>query len=328
MDHNFISLFPLEILCIIVWDAFLDAKLPAKVDDKQLLAEIPETKAQKIMTPIEDSKKIYTLNMLTVCKQWYRILTDINSMMVPIRGKRRIIDKRVWTALSINRTVITEATIMQHCPYYQKDSVLTGAMLDSYLELFRTMYRKDTWQNVYLPTAADLKNRNIIAANYFYSYGKDYYTNQLIACRVPDAFYHVYHILNNKIYFWKVLYHMTVMVKDRRFRLKYVDWFIQLLNKEPQRFWINDEWDVNEDMVHFAFRNLVELNYSAKKLRLLVSVVKAGTKQHLLILKEIIKEYVAKRAKRECHSFSLSKIDGEIAYYKQFSEGKWKCEIV
>ncbi len=68
---------------------------------------------------IRDKSVVY---LLQVCRQWYRILININTMVIPISIEERIGKQGLRWALYINRAIIMEGTIAQYLPHYHIDA--------------------------------------------------------------------------------------------------------------------------------------------------------------------------------------------------------------
>ena len=221
-----------ELVNIIVWHAFLD-------NDES------------------------SLPLLTVCQQWYRILTNINNMVVPCGSIGR---EEIYLAIRINRVPIHQTTIAQHFPHFGADSVLTRGKMKRYLDLFCVSYDKQTWQHMLLPTLSHFKDL-----------GHDDYVDRLIGCRTPDAFFYLYHYLgqdylghdvNRNYNFVNILHQLILLVKQKRFVMEQLDQFI---NAWGSRSITGCDFGTFENQS--IFFDLIELNYPADRLRFLVEMI-------------------------------------------------------
>lgn len=163
---------PSELISIIVWDAFFDVELIGMFAHMRLL---------------------------TICRKWHSILTNINTRMVTISDSRhKLIAHRMRTALQINRSVIFPHTIKQYFPILQTDSYTndtndTNVIVD-YMRLFSTSYRKETWQYARLPTQKDLLVYKLFNPHYCGD-AIGTYTKQLVECWSTDAFFYLYYLV-------------------------------------------------------------------------------------------------------------------------------------
>lgn len=127
-----ISDLPSEILTIIIWRLYLTMWYPVAIKT------IPST----------------------VCKQWYEILTNINTMVVPVVNElcKYMLEQRIYNALKLNKAIILEKTIAHHFPYFINNSLPEK---NYPIVIFCAAYNKRTWQHMRMPTMADIDDHDI-----------------------------------------------------------------------------------------------------------------------------------------------------------------------
>ncbi len=246
MKQNYFTSLPCELIPIIVWDAFLN-----------IWGEISE--------------------LVTVCKEWYSILTDINSINWPAFGDPYIIIHQTYSALKINKKLLTQFTVYKYLPAFGPDAVLESHQLLDYMHVFCASYNKKTWQYMRLPTTSDIADYIVINnTEQKYKIQKNRtrtYTDLLIKCLTPDAFFYLYQLGEGDasllFLFVDVLSHITCSVLAGRFALKHINWFIKLLERISSRIIIHR----TEEQWASIIQNIHMLRYPAARIRKFVDAI-------------------------------------------------------
>ena len=175
---------------------------------------ITDTLAMIIWDAFLDVYGVTITQLSSVCKRWHRTLTNINTMVVPTTGNKKMM-RRTYLALRLNRVPIAARTITQHFIDIRPEQKHAIRLYQCLLFL----YCKKTWQHMPIPTQADI-----------YQYHKGGHAKLINQCKTIDALVDLYKIIPISD-FVTVLCHMVVMVQQNRFSLKHLNWLIKSLDK-------------------------------------------------------------------------------------------------
>ncbi len=252
-----------------------------------------------------------SLSLLTVSKQWYNILADINNLTTFSLDQLGM--KQICDALRINRAIIRENTIAQYFPYFKMDHDLSPYTHVAYINIFYIAYHKVSWQHMRIPTLVE--SEEYLRSNMFHRCME--HTQLLLKCRRPDSFFYLHHIVDTNFYFWNVLDHVATSVSLGYFELKHVNWLIKLYHAKAQRLNMAKRLnmaicDQEIELRPNVLRKLVEINYPARRIRLFFDKLDnmidrtliSNPTQRTKILQAIIIAYSGKKAHHE------------IAYYE------------
>lgn len=271
---------PYELVVIIIWNAFLGIK------------QVGQYAAGSS-----------NYNMLTVCRQWYDILTDINTMIMPTITS---ITERICIAIRINRAIISPRTIALYFSDFRTDTNLSAVQICYYMDIFCSSYQKEIWQYMRMPSVEYL----------------DYLSFDLSILlqrcnRSPDAFFYLYHLTKRKINFWYVLYDLTNWVKSGKYFVKQINWFIKSFERQPTRFYFRD---IGSNQLCSIFANLISSRYSFRRIRLLFAKLADRLAYYDCqpILRTIIKILCREKYLLLSHTYQDRRrnIEEEIAYYQ------------
>lgn len=270
------------------------------------------------------------LDLLHVCKQWRRILTNINTMVIP---PSRLPDILMYWVLRINQQTILPKTIAQYFPLGQLEQEYH---YNDIMYAFCTAYHKRSWQHMLLPTVDNLKEyhqRRCIMHGIPHTNGLMNYTALLSKCQSMDSFYYLYH-LGDKISvfnFDAILYHLTSLAKVGRCHCKHINWLINLYIYGSVRIEYRGTHEIGYYWTN-SFRHLIQLNYSAEKLRRLCLQIKKPWTQ-LSVLNTMLDHYKYWRTiqlskenqigwrERSKWQEQLKKFDREIMYCEIWLDG-------
>lgn len=241
---------------------------------------------------------------LLVCKQWYDLLTNINTMI-------GLPSARMYVALKLNKSVILEETIRCYFP-----SFIRGATTTYDTATFCACYNKHTWQHMRLPIITDVNDQYDLAFTICYNI-------TLQKCRTSEAFFYIYKLGGTYIFLVPdILLSMTDLAQRGIFALKHVNWFIKQLCYNPVKR-IMMCYPYSWEKWRRIFQNLIKLNYPATRMRAFVFYQKfdicqndywTNDSQAITTLNIIISTYHA--IKVGTNPQRMKNIDREIVYYQ------------